>query len=91
VTAPTLASHARVVLKARSCATWPSSCPSSSSLLACKSDPGDGHGGSSSTGELLARPTRRSATVDPNYPPCDCDFKCEERGDVQRPDMSSIC
>ncbi len=57
--------------------------------LACKSDPGDESGGSS---------TAEGCTVDvvgdldPNYPPCDCDFKCEDPGAMCRfTDMSSIC
>ena len=59
--------------------------------LACKSNPGDeaGESSGSSTGDCgPADP----AAVDPNYPPCDCDYKCESAGAVCHfTDMSSIC
>jgi len=58
--------------------------------LACKSDPNDETGeSSSSTGDCgPADP----AAVDPNYPPCDCDYKCADAGAMCRfTAMSSVC
>jgi len=57
--------------------------------LACKSDSGDEAGESnSSTGcsdDVIG-------DADPNYPPCSCDFKCEDADAMCRfTDMSSIC
>jgi hypothetical protein len=57
--------------------------------LACKSDPGDEAGeSSSSTGDCgPADP----AAVDPNYPPCDCDFMCGGGAMCNASQNSSIC
>jgi len=58
-------------------------------LLACKSDPSEDTGGSS-TGDMCSDDVIGDA--DPNYPPCTCDFKCEDPGAMCRfTDMSSIC
>lgn len=58
--------------------------------LACKSAPGDETGeSSSSTGDCGAVDPN---AVDPDYPPCDCDYTCADAGAVcQFTDMSSIC
>ena len=58
-------------------------------LLACKPDPGD-EAGESSTGSC---PNDASfvAEADPNYLPCDCDFKCDGGARCRFSDMSSIC
>jgi hypothetical protein len=59
--------------------------------LACKSDPGDETGGSS-TGAAACTVDAVVGDLDPNYPPCDCDFKCEdEQALCNFTDMSSIC
>jgi len=57
--------------------------------LACKSTPGDETGESGSTGDCgPANP----AAVDPDYPPCDCDFKCDDETALCNVSpMSSIC
>ena len=59
--------------------------------LACKSDPGDETGGSS-TGAAACTVDAVVGDLDPNYPPCDCDYKCEDDGALCRfTAMSSIC
>ena len=58
--------------------------------LACKSDPGDEVGGSSSGAASCTVDV--VGDLDPNYPPCDCDYKCEDAGAMCRfTDMSSVC
>ena len=58
-------------------------------LLACKPDPGD-EAGESSTGNESC-----SAGVigdpDPNYPPCSCDYTCEDNAECRFTSKSSIC
>ena len=57
-------------------------------ILACKSDPGDETGGSSTGDCGPADP----AVVDPDYPACDCDYTCEDDGALCHfTAMSSIC
>ena len=57
--------------------------------LACKSDPGDASGGSSSAEGCTVDVV---GDLDPNYPPCDCDYKCEDAEAMCRfTDMSSVC
>jgi hypothetical protein len=57
--------------------------------LACKSDSGDEAGeSSSSTGDCGAADP---AAVDPNYPPCDCDFMCAGEAMCNLSQKSSIC
>ena len=55
--------------------------------LACKSNTGDETGGSSTgcSDDVIG-------DKDPDYPPCSCDFQCEDPGAMCRfTDMSSIC
>ncbi len=60
-------------------------------ILACKSDPGDETGGSS-TGDAACTVDAVVGDLDPNYPPCDCDYQCEDEGALCRfTAMSSIC
>ena len=57
--------------------------------LACKSDSGDetGESGGSSTGCGPAD----AAAVDPNYPPCECDFTCNGGAMCSFSEGSSVC
>ncbi len=59
-------------------------------VLACKSDPGDeaGESSGSSTGDCGPAD---AAAVDPNYPPCDCDYTCDEGAMCRFSQGSSIC
>jgi hypothetical protein len=74
IAAPTLASLPQVVVKARSCAPA-LLLPLLVVLLACKSDPGEDTGGSS-TGDMCSDDVRRRST--PTTPHVTCDFKCDE-------------
>ncbi len=58
--------------------------------LACKSDPGDeaGESGVSSTGDCGPAD---AAAVDPDYPACDCDYKCAEGSVCRFSPASSVC
>ena len=59
-------------------------------VLACKSDPGD-ETSDSSTGAANCT-VDAVGDLDPNYPPCDCDYKCEDAGaECRFTAMSSIC
>jgi len=61
--------------------------------LACKSDPGDetGESGGSSTGAAACTVDAVVGDIDPNYPPCDCDYKCEGDAVCSFTAMSSVC
>ena len=58
-------------------------------LLACKPDSGD-EAGESSTGNC-PNDVGDAVEADPNYPPCDCDFKCADGARCRLAGMSSIC
>ena len=56
--------------------------------LACKSDPGDESAESTGANCTVAA----VGDLDPNYPPCDCDYKCEDTGaECRFTAISSIC
>ena len=57
-------------------------------LLACKPDPGD-EAGESSTGNECSDDIIGDAN--PDYPPCTCDYKCEGDAECRFTSMSSIC
>jgi hypothetical protein len=58
--------------------------------LACKSDPGDEAGESSGSSTSDCGPAD-AAAVDPDYPPCDCDYKCGDDSLCRFSPTSSVC
>ncbi len=57
-------------------------------VLACKSDSGDETGDSTGAANCTVAVV---GDLDPNYPPCDCDYKCADGAVCSFTAMSSIC